>query len=305
MIPDYQSIMLPLLKFAGDQQEHKNREAIEALADEFDLTEEEKKERLPSGNKIFTNRIGWAKTYLKKAGLLKATGRARFKITEKGLQVLEENPTQIDSKYLEQFPEFAGFMETSRPTREESRPEVPEEFEQKTPEELMKIGHEKLHKDLTLELLEIVKKCSPSFFEELVIDLLVRMGYGGSREDAGKAIGKSGDGGIDGIIKEDKLGLDIVYVQAKKWEGTISRPEVQKFAGALQGRRAKKGIFITTSTFSKGALEFVSKIDSKIVLMDGEQLAELMIENGIGVSKVASYEIKRVDSDYFINELAE
>ncbi|MBU7025640.1 MAG: restriction endonuclease [Theionarchaea archaeon] len=303
MIPDYQTVMLPLLKLAGDQEEHENREAVEMLADHFDLTEEERKERLPSGSRVFANRLGWAKTYLAKAGLLESTRRGHFKITETGLHVLKDNPEKIDNTYLEQFPAFIAFVKASRPRGGVPQLEELEELEQKTPEEFMKYGYEKLHRDLVLELLDIVRECSPAFFEELVVDLLLKMGYGGSREDAGKAIGKSGDGGIDGIIKEDKLGLDIVYIQAKKWESTVGCPDVQKFAGALQGKRARKGIFITTSTFSKQAREYVSQIDSKIVLIEGEQLAELMIENDIGVYKVASYKIKRVDSDYFIDEL--
>lgn len=303
MIPDYQTIMLPLLSLAGDHEEHENRKAEEVLADYFDLTEEERKERLPSGSRVFANRLGWAKTYLTKAGLLESTRRGHFKITETGTQVLRKNPQEIDKKYLEKFSAFKEFMKASKPTGGVRQSEELEEFEQKTPEELMEYGHKKLYRDLVLELEDIVRKCSPEFLEELVIDLLLKMGYGGSREDAGKAIGKSGDGGIDGIIKEDKLGLDIVYVQAKKWESTVSRPEIQKFAGALQGKKARKGIFITTSTFSKQAREYVSLLDSKIILIDGEQLAELMIENDIGVSRVVSYEIKRVDSDYFIDEL--
>ena len=299
MIPDYQTIMLPLLKLAGDQQEHNNREAVETLADHFDLTEEEKKERLSSGSRVFANRLGWAKMYLAKAGLLESTRRGHFKITEAGLSVLKDNPRDIDNTYLEQFPAFLAFIRASKPTESIFQPEESEEFEQKTPEELMKYGYEKLHKDLVLELLDTIKGCPPDFFEELVVDLLLKMGYGGSRDDAGKAVGKSGDGGIDGIIKEDKLGLDIVYIQAKKWENTVGAPEIQKFAGALQGKRAKKGVFITTSTFSRQAREYVSEIESKIVLIDGEQLAEFMIEHEIGVSRVASYEIKKIDSDYF------
>ncbi|MEA1868839.1 MAG: restriction endonuclease, partial [Euryarchaeota archaeon] len=293
MIPDYQSIMLPLLKYAGDKNEHHIRDAIEQLANEFDLTEEESKEVVPSGQQLtFDNRVSWAKTYLKKAGLVESLRRGYFRITERGVNVLEDRPDKINMKYLERYPEFTEFRNSSKSVSEESG-DV-QEYEESTPEELMGIGHRKLQNDLAYELLDNIKRCSPSFFERLVIDLLVKIGYGGSREDAGKAIGKSGDEGIDGIIKEDKLGLDIIYVQAKKWENPVSRPEIQKFAGALQGQRAKKGIFITTSAFSKNAIEYTSVIDSKIILIDGEQLAKLMIENGVGVSKIASYDIKKI-----------
>lgn len=303
MIPDYQSIMLPLLKYAGDTKEHHIREAIEQLANEFNLTEEERKEFLPSGQQlIFNNRVGWAKTYLKKAGLLESTRRGYFRIAERGVGVLEDRPNKIDAKYLERYSEFTEFINSSKSAKGESEATGLQEYEETTPEELMGIGHRKLQNDLASELLDSIKRCSPGFFERLVVELLVKIGYGGSREDAGKAIGKSGDEGIDGIIKEDKLGLDIVYIQAKKWENQVSRPELQKFAGALQGQRARKGIFITTSTFSKNAIEYVSVIDSKIVLMDGKQLAKLMIENNVGVSRIASYEIKKIDSDYFMEE---
>ena len=301
MIPDYQSIMLPLLKYAGDKNEHHIRDAIEQLANEFDLTEEERKELVPSGQQLtFDNRVSWAKTYLKKAGLVESTRWGYFRITERGFSVLEDRPDKINMKYLERYREFTEFRNSSKSVSEESG-DV-QEYEESTPEELMGIGHRKLQNDLAYELLDNIKRCSPSFFERLVIDLLVKIGYGGSREDAGKAIGKSGDEGIDGIIKEDKLGLDIIYVQAKKWENPVSRPEIQKFAGALQGQRAKKGIFITTSAFSKNAIEYTSVIDSKIILIDGEQLAKLMIENGVGVSKIASYDIKKIDSDYFMED---
>jgi len=303
VIPDYQSIMLPLLKYAGDKKDHRIRDATEELANEFDLTEEERKELVPSGQQLtFDNRVSWANTYLKKAGLLGSARRGYFKISDRGIRVLEDRPDKIDIKYLERYPEFTEFRNSSKSAEGESEDAELQEYEKTTPEELMGIGHRKLQSDLASELMDSIKKCSPSFFERLVVELLVKMGYGGSREDAGKAIGKSGDEGIDGIIKEDKLGLDIVYIQAKKWENPVSRSEIQKFAGALQGQRARKGIFITTSAFSKNAREYVSKIDNKIVLIDGGQLAKLMIENDVGVSKIASYEIKKIDSDYFMEE---
>jgi restriction system protein len=300
-IPDYQSIMLPLLQYAGDRDEHSLREAIEALADEFELTSEERTELLPSGQQAtFDNRVGWARTYLKKAGLLKSTRRGYFQITERGIGILESNPPEINRAFLMQFPEFVAFQQ---PSQEETKKRQEEETDEtQTPEEVIEAAYQRVREGLAAELLQTVKDQSPAFFERLVIDLLVKMGYGGTRKDAGEAIGRSGDAGIDGIIKEDRLGLDILYVQAKRWENTVSRPEIQRFAGALHGQRARKGIFITTSDFSKAARDYVSRIDSKIVLIDGDTLAQLMIDYNIGVTPVASYELKRIDSDYFTEE---
>ena len=301
MIPDYQSIILPLLEYASDGKEHYIRDATETLSDKFNLSEEERKELLQSGRQaIFDNRVGWACTYLKKAGLLESTKRGYFKITERGFKVLEDPPERIDVTFLKQYEEFIDFITPSEVDKERIE-EIRIEYEEKTPEDLIDMGYKKLQRDLVSDLLETAKKSSPRFFEELVVELLVKMGYGGSIRDArSEVVGRGGDEGIDGVIKEDKLGLDIVYIQAKKWENQIGRPEIQKFAGALQGQRAKKGVFITTSTFSKSAREYVSRIDNKIVLIDGEQLAQLMIENDVGVSKVASYKIKKIDSDYFM-----
>jgi restriction system protein len=301
-IPDYQSIMLPLLKYAGDGEEHSLRETIEALADEFELTREERNQLLPSGQQaIFDNRVGWARTYLKKAGLLESTRRGYYCITERGKDVLGQNPPKINAAYLKQFPTFVEFQ---RPKQRETKETDGQEVDDtQTPEEEIERAYQQIRQDLVVELLQTIKSHSPAFFERLVIDLLVKMGYGGTRRDAGEAIGASGDGGIDGIIKEDRLGLDIVYIQAKRWDdATVGRPEIQKFAGALQGQRARKGIFITTSTFSQSAREYVSLIDSKIVLIDGETLTQLMIDYNIGVAPIASYELKRIDSDYFTEE---
>lgn len=303
-IPDYQSIMLPLLQLASDKQEHSLRKTIEVLSSRFALTEAERAELLPSGRQtIFDNRVGWACTYLKKAGLLTSIRRAFYQITERGLDVLAASPIKIDLSILKKYPEFVEFQTLKKETQNqlEAIPQQDEQ-EQGTPEELLDYSYQKMRHDLAMDLLQRVKNCSPRFFETLVVDLLVTMGYGGSFKDAGQAIGKSGDGGIDGIIKEDRLGLDTIYIQAKRWDGTVGRPEIQKFAGALQGQRARKGIFITTSAFSKEALEYVKIIDSKIVLLDGEQLAQFMIDYNIGVSRSAVYEIKRLDSDYFADE---
>ena len=296
MIPDFQSIMLPLLRLAKDGGEHTLREAIESLAAEFELTPAERKELLPSGRQAaFDNRVGWASTYLKKAGLLESTGRGRFRVTHKGLEVLEGQPAGIDIGFLEQFPEFVDF----RSRRSPAEHAVPTQEADQTPEEVIESGYQALRNDLAEELVEQVLACSPQFFEKLVVDLLVEMGYGGSRKDAGHAVGQSGDAGIDGIIKEDKLGLDAVYVQAKRWANTVGRPIVQAFAGSLEGHRATKGVLITTSDFSNGAREYVGRIQKKIVLIDGKQLADLMIDHGIGVSNVITYTLRQVDTDYF------
>jgi restriction system protein len=301
-IPDFQAIMLPLLQYASDGKEHSLRDAITYLADVFNLSDDERKELLSSGQQaVFDNRVGWARTYLKKAGLFISPKRGFFQTTDRGKEILSQNPSEINLKFLNQFPEFIEFK-TTKKDNDKSEPEIIETSET-TPQESIEFGYQKIRKELELELLNRVKSCSPDFFERLVVDLLVKMGYGGSRRDAGRAIGKSGDGGIDGIIKEDKLGLDIVYVQAKRWDNTVvGRPEIQKFVGALHGQRARKGVFITTSRFSQEAREYVSIIDSKIVLIDGEELAQLMIDNHVGVSTVSIYEIKKIDSDYFTDE---
>lgn len=302
MIPDYQTIMLPLLEFAGDEKEHHIREAIDYLAKKFGLTDEERKILLPSGQQpIFDNRVGWARTYLVKAGLLYSPKRGYFKITKRGLETLKDPPKKIDNEYLSRFPEFVEFR-TRHKSPQEKDLKLLKNYNESTPEDLIAIGYQKLRHELATQLLDRIMSCPPSFFEKLVVDLLVKMGYGGSREDAGKAIGKTGDEGIDGIIKEDKLGLDIIYIQAKRWSNPVGRPEIQKFVGALHGQRARKGIFITTSTFSQSAIDYVSKIDSKIILIDGEKLADLMIEYNVGVSTISSYEIKKLDLDYFMED---
>ncbi|MHC0067341.1 restriction endonuclease [Nostoc sp. UIC 10890] len=300
-IPDYQAIMLPLLKFTTDQKEHSLREGIEALAIHFQLTEEERKELLPSGRQpTFDNRIGWARTYLKKAGLIESTKRGYFRITDRGFDAVKTNPVEINAKFLKQFPEFLEFQNYNQQSEQSiSNGNEVELDTSRTPEENLEIAIQKLTRDLASDLLQIIKNSPPAFFEKLVVDLLVKMGYGGTRKDAGKTVGRSGDGGIDGIINEDRLGLDVIYIQAKRWENSIGRPEIQKFAGALQGFRAKKGVFITTSTFTSEAKDYVSRIDTKIILVNGETLTQLMIENNVGVTPFAVYEVKKVDSDYF------
>ncbi len=282
------------------------RGAIEQLAAQFDLTPEERRELLPSGQQPrFDNRANWARSYLKQAGLLESPRRGYFNITPRGVDVLRRNPESIDVDFLSQFEEFVEFR-SRRGTRAKPEPSRQEPAQPtmvggdaETPEETVEVAYQDIRESLTKDLLQQVRDCSPAFFERLVVDLLVSMGYGGTRKDAGQAIGRSGDGGIDGIIKEDRLGLDIVYVQAKRWEAQIGRPEIQKFAGALQGQRARKGVFITTSGFSREAEDYAAGIDTKIILIDGARLAQFMIDYNVGVTPFALYELKRVDADYF------
>lgn len=300
-IPDYQTIMLPLLQYIKDEKEYSLREVIDGLATYYQLTTEEKNELLPSGTQsLFYNRVGWARTYLGKAGLLKSERRGYFSITNKGLELLKQNPKEINNNLLEKYPGFNNFK-SIRKIKTPKQDEIKENIDQlKTPEEILENAYQNLNKELEIELLKQIKESPSSLFEQIVIDLLVKMGYGGNRKDAGEAIGKPGDEGIDGIIKEDKLGLDTIYIQAKRWYDTkISRPEIQKFVGALQGQKARKGIFITTSSFSKEAYDYVSRIETKIVLIDGNLLANLMITNNVGVSLLANYEVKKIDTDYF------
>ena len=302
-IPDYQTIMLPLLKFSEDRKEHSIDEAAEYISNFLNLTEEERRRLYPSGKQvIFPHRVRWARTYLVKADLLKSSRRGYFVITDRGLEVLKKNPSEINAKYLEQFPEFVEFLNTKRTEQESAELQQLEVSSQETPQESLEYGYQRIKRNLCQELLDSVKNCSPAFFERLVVELLLKMGYGGSLKEAGRAIGRSGDGGIDGIINEDKLGLDVIYLQAKRWEGTVGRPEIQKFVGALHGQRARKGIFITTSNFSKEAQDYVPTIDTKIVLIDGEELSQLLFDNDIGVSRLTSYEIKKMDTDYFSEE---
>ncbi len=312
-IPDYQTLMLPVLKLASDKKEHKISHAVEILADQFSLTKEERNKRLPSGSQVlFNNRVAWAKSYLIQAKLVESKKRGFFQITDRGSELLSENLNKITVSILERYPEFVDFKNRKKKKPDNTVNSPPTatsvKIEQKeiesdsdqTPEDALAAAYEDLYKNLEFEIISLVKESSPSFFERLVLDLLVKMGYGGNREDAVKALGKSGDGGIDGIINEDRLGLDVIYIQAKRWGNTVvGRPEIQKFAGALQGQRAKKGVFITTSSFSREAIEYASMIENKIILIDGERLSNLMVEFNVGVSIVGQYDVKRVDSDYF------
>lgn len=305
MIPDFQSLMLPLLRQLSDGKEHSYRQLIEALTKEFNLTDAERREMLASGaQEVFSNRASWATTYLKKAGLIASPKRSTFVITGEGTKVLRTNPEKINTAYLRKYETFLEFQNINNTEKkEEQNDKLLNDTAQSTPEEALGAAYSSIRSALASELLEKILKLSPQFFEKMVIDLLVAMGYGGSISDAGRAVGKSGDEGIDGIIKEDRLGLDIIYIQAKRWkEGTVGRPEIQKFVGALAGQGAKKGIFITTSRFSKDAEDYNPKNETKIVLIDGEKLAQLMIDYSIGCSVQRTFEIKKIDNDYFEEE---
>ena len=302
-VPDYQALMLPILKLAVDGEEHRFRDVVETLADELGLTNEERSELLPSGQQpLFTNRVGWARTYLKHAGLLGSPRRGVLKITQRGHELLAENPPKVDLSVLRRFEEFVEFQSRRRTSAESVSVESLPAESSETPEDTLSRAYGALRKEVEAQLLETVAQVSPSFFEQLVVDVLVAMGYGGNRVDAARAIGRSGDGGVDGIINEDRLGFDVIYIQAKRWEAVVGRPEIQKFAGALQGHRARKGVFITTSGYSREAIEYVKVIDTRIILIDGPELAKLMFNHGVGVSPIGTYDIKRIDSDYFSEE---
>ncbi len=297
-VPDFQSWFLPLLKHLSDGKDHGMSELYQALADDMALSADDRAQLLKSGAQlVFENRIGWARTYLKKAGLIEAPSRGVVRITERGKSILATPPEKLNVKFLRQYPEFVEFHTYKPDAASLSTPAV--EVAQESPLDTLERVHGELEQQLANEILERVKKAPPAFFERLVIDLLLAMGYGGSREDAGRTIGKSGDGGIDGVINEDRLGLDVLYIQAKRWEQAVGRPVVQAFAGSLEGVRARKGVMITTSSFTPDAQQYVRQIEKKIVLIDGATLATFMIKHNVGVGIEAAYEVKKLDSDYF------
>jgi len=275
-----------------------NADVINQISDEFGLTAEQRAELLPSGKQtIIKNRIGWAITYLKKAGLLQSPKRAHIQITELGQSVLAENPEKINVRFLKQFESFREFH-TVKPKTNDSVEEINQALPD-TPDEQLQQAYQSLNQSLAEEVLENVKQVTPQAFEQLVVDLMIAMGYGGARKEAGQATQLTGDDGIDGIINEDKLGLDSIYLQAKRWENTVHRPEIDKFIGSLTRQGATKGVFITTSNFSQGAKDSVNGLNLSVVLVDGQQLAELMIEYNLGVSIKETYQVKTLDSDYF------
>jgi restriction system protein len=300
-IPKYQTLMLPLLKMAGDKREHSLREAIDKLANEFKLTDAEKKELLPSGKQeVFDNRVGWARTYLKKAGLIEITRWGYFRITERGMGLLKQNVSKIDVGLLYKYSEFREFISYRQ---SKGIAKVEKEEDKGTPKEELENAYQKITNELAKDLLQELKTVSPAQFEHIVVDLLVKMGYGGSYRDAAKAIGGVGDEGVDGVISEDRLGLSRIYVQAKRWQNKyVGHPEIRDFSGALDLKHAEKGVFITTSGFNKDAYEGVERSSKRIILIDGNQLAKLMIEYNVGVTREDIFEVKRVDKDYFIEE---
>ena len=308
-IPDYQTLMLPVLKVAKDNQEHRIGEVIKELSREFRLTEEEQQQLLPSGKQsAFANRVGWAKSYLVQAGLLESTKRAHFKITERGRKALAEAPARIDNDYLSRFPEFIQFRERGRTqgTTEDASPVVvpTNSLSAETPDELLRSTVRQIDTALRKELLDRILTASPAFFEGLIVALLLAMGYGGSREEAGRIVGRSGDGGIDGVIDQDALGLDRVYVQAKRYvaENAVSEPEIRAFSGSLGAAKANKGVFVTTSYFTQPAQTFAERHPFKIVLIDGERLAGLMIRHNVGVRIDETLYLKKIDEDFFADE---
>ena len=301
-IPDYQTIMLPLLQHAADEEVHTARALKEPLADHFDLSEEERELKLPSGQQTyFHNRLAWAKTYLERAGILQNVRRGHFRITDRGREILQSGVSRIDNSFLLQYPEFTEFVSRSKADDESESQSAPTTNgnETQTPEEALQLAYKRIRDDLAAELIDQIKAMSPAFFEQLVLDLMLKMGYGGTNDSSASLTNRGADEGIDGVINEDQLGLDIVYLQAKRWENQVGRPEIQKFVGALHGKRARKGVFLTTSTFSRDAHDYVATIDPKVVLIDGRRLSQLMIDFDVGVSATQAYLVKRIDTDYF------
>ncbi len=298
-IPTMFDLTLPVLELLGDGEIYHNSVLADQLAQRFNLTEAERNERTSSGQRRFANRISWARMKLRNAGLLDYMDRGASRITERGREVLAGHPPRIDNTFLNQFEEYRNALKKDTPESKNKPSDKPNED---TPEENLKAAYDTIRTYLANEIIEIVMNCSPSFFEQLVVDVLVGMGYGGSREEAGKAVGSSNDEGIDGIINEDRLGLDVIYIQAKRWENSVTKPEIQKFAGALAGQKAGKGVFITTSSFTSGAQEYVKTVGARIILMDGRQLADFMIDYNVGVTTEATYELKRIDTAYFEDE---
>jgi restriction system protein len=296
-VPDYQTIMLPLLKVAGDDREHAIRDTIEQLAEEFCLTPEQRREMLPKGSMTkWVNRIYWASTYLRKAGLLESVGRGVFQISDKGRAVLQDPPDRITIAFLSQFDSFNEFR---KPSESATEKHDVSEVETETPEEILESAYQRLREEVAEDILERIKAGPPVFFEKLVVELLVKMGYGGTVEDAGHALGASGDGGVDGLIKQDRLGLDTLYIQAKRWQQNVGEPEIRDFVGALVGKAANKGVFLTTSDFTDSAKAYAVRIPQNLVLLDGKKIADYMIDFNLGVTSITTYELKRVDTDYF------
>lgn len=305
-VPDFQTLMLPVLKAVADGESTAAslRERVAAAAD---LSDTDQQELLPSGRQTtFANRVAWANVFLQRAGLIRPVRRGAYEITDVGRAVLAETPTRIDIGYLRRFPAFVEWRARSADQTDAGAAQVPAIFEPApfsvTPDEQIERAHRTLQAELEASLLTRLKESSPAFFEGVIVDLLVAMGYGGGRREMGAAIGKSGDGGIDGVIREDELGLDAVYLQAKRYnEQSVGERELRDFVGSLEGQRATKGVFVTTSVFTRSARDFVDRIARRIVLIDGQQLATLMVRHNVGVRTRSTYEIKAIDEDYFVD----
>lgn len=296
-------LMRPILEVHADGEPSKRSPLRDALAERFELTQAEREERIPSGQRRFDNRIAWALTHLVHAELLERPQRGVTRITQRGRQVLTEHPDRVDMGVLDQFEEYRRFRSGSDDDGSEvATTTATPDTGDATPEEILESAFATLNSALASELQDKLVDASPEFFEQVVVDTLIAMGYGGSRQEAGQRLGQSGDGGIDGVIREDELGLDAIYLQAKRWDPSrpVGRPDVQGFVGALQGAKASKGVFITTSRFSKGAVEYAEQVTPRVVLIDGRRLAQLMIGHGVGVTSRQHYDLKRIDEDYFL-----
>jgi restriction system protein len=306
-VPEYQTFMRPLLAFGADGQEKNIRDAIKAIADKLNLTSEDRQLLVPSGKQtVLDNRVHWARTYLDKAGALKRTRRSHFVVTARGRELLKQHPDRIDGHILQQFPEFLAFKNTRAQDdggqgAVQSEDQTLTELSSATPEDMLQTAEAAIAEKLRTQLLQRIQELSPAFFERLVIDLIVAMGYGGSRDSVVQRLGKSNDQGIDGVVNEDPLGLDVVYVQAKRYapDNTVGRERIQQFAGALVGQGASKGVFVTTSSFTSGAVQYAQRVPQRIILVDGSELTRLMMQYGVGVRTERTVEVKRIDLDYF------
>ena len=302
MIPDYQTLMLPVLKSAKDKP-FRTQDVIQGLADEFGLTVGEREQLLPSGKqRTLDNRVNWAKSYLKQAGLLSYPRRGFFVATDEGRKVLAQNLARLDANYLMAFEAFRAFR--NRRHTDDNEAGVSEEgvvSSDATPDETLRLAHRQINLALGADLLERVRAASPKFFEDVIVSLLLAMGYGGSEQDAARALGRSGDNGVDGVVDQDPLGVDQIYVQAKRYAmgNTISASDIRDFFGALNLKKAQKGIFFTTSTFSPSAVQTARDLSTRIVLIDGEQLSNLMIKYGVGCRTEEVLHLKKIDDEYF------
>ncbi len=309
-IPTYYQIMLPLLQLVRDQRVWHVRDVEQPLAAHFKLSNAEVSQLLASGQKsVFYDRIGWAKTYLTQAGLLEKTGRGLFKITPMGNELLATNPPAIDRPLLLKYESFRAFESRTRGTDDDppaasphAAVALPPADDQQTPDERIADAYKDLRAVLEDDLRQRLHVLDPAFFEQIVLDVLRAMGYGAATPHGGLRVGGSGDGGIDGIIYEDRLGLDMIYVQAKRWQGTVGSQLMRDFVGALVGKQANKGIFITTSTFTRDATDYIERVPQKVILIDGERLVALMFDYNVGVTTAQSFVVKKIDLNYFSDD---